>query len=118
LREYFFQAVANSSWSNVGYLVALDIRKSPSADKILKELGILSNLYGIGVISLDSENLYDYSSHEILFLAKEKTEIDFAMINRLYEVNKDFKKYINSINIAYKTGKLDARDFDFDKNLE
>ena len=44
LREYYFQAVSNSSWANEGYLVALNIDKN---DKELMEL--------IG--SLNSKNL-------------------------------------------------------------
>jgi hypothetical protein len=30
LREYYFQAVSNSSWANEGYIVALDIDEDES----------------------------------------------------------------------------------------
>lgn len=42
LREYYFQAVSNSSWANEGYIVALDIDEDES---FLAELKRLNNAY-------------------------------------------------------------------------
>ena len=52
IREVFFQAVSNSSWANLGYLVASKI-EGPDT---MKELRMLSSLHGIGFIQLDTEN--------------------------------------------------------------
>ena len=46
-REYFFQAVSNSSWANEGYLVAANIAED---DELLNELERLSTSFGIGLI--------------------------------------------------------------------
>ena len=54
LREYYFQAVSNSSWANEGYSVALDIDED---DSFLAELKRLNNAFGIGVIKLNAENI-------------------------------------------------------------
>lgn len=54
LREYYFQAVSNSSWANEGYIVALDIDED---DSFLAELKRLNNAFGIGVIKLNAENI-------------------------------------------------------------
>ena len=52
LREYFFQAVSNSSWANYGYIIAADIDEDSSFQY---ELNRLSRAFGIGVIKLDIE---------------------------------------------------------------
>ena len=54
LREYYFQAVSNSSWANEGYIVALGIDED---DSFLAELKRLNNAFGIGVIKLNAENI-------------------------------------------------------------
>lgn len=47
LKEYFFQALSNSSWANYGYLVAFDINED-----IMEEMERLNRSFGIGVIKL------------------------------------------------------------------
>ena len=93
VREYFFQAVSNSSWANFGYLVACEIN-----DESLKELQILSSLHGIGFIKLNIRKSLD---SQIIIPAQEKREIDWNIVNRL-EKNKDFQNYIALIKSAYK----------------
>ena len=93
VREYFFQAVSNSSWANLGYLVACEIN-----DESLKELQILSSLHGIGFIKLNIRKSLD---SQIIIPAQEKREIDWNIVNRL-EKNKDFQNYIALIKSAYK----------------
>ena len=51
LREYFFQAVSNSSWANEGYLVALEYDEDES---FMSELKRLNNAFGIGIIQLNA----------------------------------------------------------------
>ncbi len=53
-KEYFFQAVSNSSWANEGYLVALDIMQD---DSFVDALQKLSQSFGIGIIHLDAKNI-------------------------------------------------------------
>lgn len=91
LREYFFQAVSNSSWANEGYLVAL---KYSNESDLLDEMRRLNNAFGIGFIKLNSENV---EQSEILLPAKCSNEVDWETINRLTEENPDFEKFIDSI---------------------
>ncbi len=53
LREYYFQAVSNSSWAHEGYLVALQITEDP---ELIDEMRRLNNAFGIGIIRLDPEH--------------------------------------------------------------
>ena len=77
LRECYFQAVSNSSWANEGYLVASEIKKTP---EFLKELGILNNSFGIGLIKL---NLEAPQNSEIIINAKPREKIDIDVLNKL-----------------------------------
>ncbi|CEO18059.1 hypothetical protein RMONA_08575 [Rickettsia monacensis] len=89
VRESFFQALSNSSWAHYGYLVA------PILDEIRSdtrhELEMLCIRHGIGFILINMEFPED---SEILILAREKSEIDWNMANRLAEENKDFENYL------------------------
>jgi uncharacterized protein len=69
VREYYFQAVSNSTWANYGYLVAVKIK----ADA-MTELRLLNELHGIGVILLDPANPADNATIEIP--ARERHEVD------------------------------------------
>lgn len=77
-REYYFQAVSNSSWANEGYLVALDIDESDEELTMLMTKTALS--FGIGVLSLDSENI---DQSKIIAPAKFKELLDFSLIDEL-----------------------------------
>jgi hypothetical protein len=88
IREFFFQAVSNSSWANEGYLVAATISKE---DEFTDELKRLSASFGIGIIELD---IGEPDSTEILFPAKFKTELDWDTINKLAEENSDFRDFL------------------------
>lgn len=105
LREYFFQAVSNSSWANQGFLVAGELKAS---DKLFAELKMLSTLHGIGFILLNKENP---SESQILLPAKEKTEPDWVSINRLVNENSDFEEFITSLKIYYDSGEINKRDW-------
>ena len=104
IREAFFQAVSNSSWANFGYLVAYKID-----DDSFKELRILSSLHGIGFIQLDIENP---SQSKIMIPAKERTEIDWNIANRLAKENKDYEVYIKRIKEFCMTGEIKPFEWD------
>lgn len=102
LKEYYFQALSNSSWANFGYLVAYEIDES-----LFDEMERLNNAFGIGIIRLQAKD----DSTQILFPAKEH-ELDFATINKLCSINCDFNEFISKVTKVmrspseYKTGTL------------
>ncbi|WP_108649678.1 COG2958 family protein [Dongshaea marina] len=98
VRQCFFQAVSNSSWANLGYLVTTGLR-----DGVEPELQMLSALHGIGVILLNSEEPYE---SQILIPARERSSVDWQSVNRIVAENRDFHHYIEQIGIYYQTGKL------------
>jgi len=102
VRRAFFQAVSNSSWANLGYLVASEID-----DRVWSELHILSQLHGIGVIELNTE---DPSTSDVL-PAHEKPSLDWKSINRLAKENSDFRVFLENIDDFLKTGKVKEPDF-------
>jgi hypothetical protein len=108
LREFYFQAVSNSSWANEGYLVTLRIADDSS---LFDELRRLNNAFGIGIIKLNAE---DIEQSEILFPAKEKAIVDWDTINRLAEENTNFKDFISDITEDIKLGKVKSN---YDKIL-
>ncbi|CAB3665260.1 hypothetical protein LMG1866_00774 [Achromobacter ruhlandii] len=105
VRECFFQAVSNSSWSNFGYLVAAEI----GGQDTLKELRLLFAAHGIGFIKLDLDNPVD---SQVLIPARERDEIDWDMANRLATENRDFLDYVKLVKQFYQTG--EARRVDWD----
>ena len=90
-KEYFFQAVSNSSWANEGYLVALSVPKDGEFREALQKL---SQSFGIGIILLDAANL---SQSEILSPAKYKKQMDYAVMYELAEKNRDFSQFLTTI---------------------
>ncbi|GAB3939291.1 COG2958 family protein [Larkinella terrae] len=106
VREVFFQAVSNSSWANLGYLVAAEIE----GRETIKELLMLTSLHGIGVIRLNADNP---AESEILIPAKERSDVDWNTANRLVKENRDFINYIELVRQFYQTGNLKNRDWDY-----
>ena len=104
VRECFFQAVSNSSWADVGYLVAEQIN-----DEALKELRMLSAAHGIGVIRLDTT---EPAESEVLLPARQRAGIDWDSVNRLAMENKDFLDYIKLVKQFYQTGEARTSDWD------
>ncbi|OQW93778.1 MAG: HrgA protein [Beggiatoa sp. IS2] len=111
LREYFFQAVSNSSWANEGYLVAININEDPT---FRDELRRLNNAFGIGIIKLNTENVFE---SEILFPASIKQSIDWDTVNRLANENSDFSDFLKFITEDCKLGKIKSQ-YDKVLNLE
>ncbi|WP_250277747.1 HTH domain-containing protein [[Clostridium] colinum] len=103
LREYYFQAVSNSSWANEGYLVVLKMSKE---ECLIDELRRLNNAFGIGIIELNPENIYE---SEIILPAKEKVNLDWDTIDRLVCENNDFKDFINNILEDIKLKKIKSK---------
>lgn len=92
LREYYFQAVSNSSWAHEGYLVAPNIDDTP---EFRNDLSRLVNAFGIGIIKL---NLSDIKESEVLYPARTKEHLDWATIDRLIKKSDEFKKFVERIN--------------------
>ncbi len=88
LREYYFQAVSNSSWDNEGYLVALKID-----EEVIEEIRRLANSFGIGLIKLDAENIEE---GQIIVPATNKKQLDIDAMDRLAGENK-----IKKVNSKY-----------------
>jgi hypothetical protein len=88
LREYFFQAVSNSSWAHEGYLVAVEIDPAP---EFRDELRRLSQSFGIGVIQIDVESAID---SEIIFPATPRVDLDWEAIDRVARINPDFALFV------------------------
>ena len=103
LRQAYFQAVSNSSWGNEGYLVTLNIDDDPS---LLDEIRRLNNAFGIGLIKLNAENVYE---SEIIFPARINSEIDWDTVNRLATENSDFSAFLKIIGEDCKLGKVKSR---------
>lgn len=109
LREYFFQAVSNSSWANEGYLVA---PKISSNSDFLDDLQRLSNAFGIGVIKLDIEHA---EQSGILFQARARDVLDWSTVDRLSSINPDFRDFLTGIS---NTAKIHTVSGSYDKILE
>lgn len=110
LRESYFQAVSNSSWANEGYLVASEIDRS---DEFMAEIRRLSNSFGIGLILLDINNPDD---SEILLEARQKDILDIEMINKISQINNNFKEFLSRIKTDLNSKEI--RKEKFDKILE
>lgn len=106
LREAFFQAVSNSSWANEGYLVAANISHN---EEFRTELERLSASFGIGVIALDVD---DPDSSCVIYAARHKNELDWDSINKLAEINPDFKKFLADVAAVLQTSRVYESEFD------
>ena len=106
LREYYFQAVSNSSWANEGYLVALNYADDP---ELQEEMLRLNNAFGIGFIKLNPESI---EQSEILFPAEYNEAVDWDTVDKLSETNPEFNKFIKSAvsDIAGKKVHLEEYD--------
>jgi uncharacterized protein len=105
-REYFFQAVSNSSWANESYLVTSSVQQQ---DDLLSELERLSASFGIGVIFLD---LTDIDSSTVLFPARSKDYLDWETMNKLCEQNNDFATFIADVQRDYTGKKIHSSEYD------
>lgn len=84
LKEYFFQALSNSSWANYGYLVAFDI-----SEDVMEEMARLNRSFGIGVIKVSP-----YTDDTTILYPARKNELDYYTIDKLCRINSDFKNFV------------------------
>ena len=103
LRQYYFQAVSNSSWAHEGYLVAAKIAEDSD---LIDELRRLNNAFGIGLIRLNRESL---DESEILFQSQPKPELDWNTINRLIEENPNFKQFMIDVEEDLQLRKIKGK---------
>ena len=100
LKEYYFQALSNSSWANYGYLVAFEINEA-----LKEEMSRLNSAFGIGIIQLNT------SDYTILFRAKEHP-LDYNTIDKLNKNNPNFQEFMKKLSkvlLASKDYTDDAR---------
>lgn len=93
LKQYYFQALSNSSWANYGYLVAFDINEN-----LMDEMERLNNAFGIGIIHMQA------TDSKILFPAQKK-QLDFVTIEKLNSINKDFNIFISKLSKVINASK-------------
>jgi len=106
LRESYFQAVSNSSWANEGYLVTAEIDPD---DEFMDEIKRLSNSFGIGLIKLDINNP---DSSEIIYPARQKEIIDIETMNKISQINPDFKEFLKRIKIDLNSKEIRKEKYD------
>ena len=93
LKQYYFQALSNSSWANYGYLVAFEI-----SEGLDEEMERLNNAFGIGIILMQA------SESIILYPAKAK-ELDYRTIEKLNNMNTDFCSFITKLSKVLNASK-------------
>lgn len=84
LKEYYFQALSNSSWANYGYLVAFEIN-----EELMEEMERLNRSFGIGVILLSP-----YTGETKVVFQARKNELDYYTIDKLCRINDSFKEFV------------------------
>ena len=85
LKEYFFQALSNSSWAIYGYLVSFVI-----SEDVEEEMVRLNRAFGIGVIELSP-----FSDATRIRYQARKNELDYHTIDKLCRINQDFRDFIS-----------------------
>lgn len=93
LKQYYFQALSNSSWANFGYLVAFEINED-----LDEEMARLNNAFGIGIILMQAND------SRILYPAKEKA-LDYNTIEKLNNLNPDFCEFIKKLSKVMNASK-------------
>lgn len=93
LKQYYFQALSNSSWANYGYLVAFEINED-----LDEEMARLNNAFGIGVIQMQVDGT------KVLYPAKENA-LDYNTIEKLNNLNKDFCEFIGKLTKVINASK-------------
>lgn len=118
LKQYYFQALSNSSWANYGYLVAFEINED-----LDEEMARLNNAFGIGIILMQAND------SKTLFPAREKA-LDYNTIEKLNNLNPDFCEFIKKLSKVMNASKdytTDAKNsfekicdkiFDSDEELD
>ena len=98
VRQSYFQAVSNSSWSNFGYVVAETVEIDARV-----ELEMLHSLHGIGLIQLDRKEPLE---SQVLVPARERENVDWATCNRIAKENSDFRRFTRLVYESHLTGNV------------
>ncbi|MBR5174540.1 MAG: hypothetical protein IKW89_01260 [Bacteroidales bacterium] len=93
LKQFYFQALSNSSWANFGYLVAFEINED-----LDEEMARLNNAFGIGIILMQAND------SKILYPAREKA-LDYNTIEKLNNLNTDFCEFIKKLSKVMNASK-------------
>ena len=93
LKQYYFQALSNSSWANFGYLVAFEINED-----LDEEMNRLNNAFGIGIIRMQAID------SKVLYSAREKA-LDYNTIEKLNNLNPDFCEFIKKLSKVMNASK-------------
>lgn len=104
VRECFFQTLSNSAWSHHSYLAAGEINS-----KAMPELRLLCASHGVGLIQIDSD---DPTNSQILIPARQKADIDWNLLSRLADENKDAKIFVKAVRDFHLTGETAKRLWD------
>lgn len=75
----------------------------------MNELERLSSSFGIGLIKLD---LDDIDSSSVVFHSSKKKELDWETMNKLCEINSDFKKFIQDVKIDFDSKRIHKSEYD------
>jgi uncharacterized protein len=105
VREVYFQALSNSAWANLGYLVAAEI----SGKGTIEELRLLSAQHGIGVIQLATA---EASESLILIQAELRSSVDWTAASRLCGENTDAEKVFDQVRIYHQSGSVNEQFWD------
>ncbi len=93
LKQYYFQALSNSSWANFGFLVAFEVNED-----LEEEMARLNNAFGIGIILMQAND------SKILYPAREKA-LDYNTIEKLNNLNPDFCEFIKKLSKVMNASK-------------
>lgn len=107
LREYYFQAVSNSSWSNEGYLVTAYLDESNL--ELMNEIKRLVGAFGIGIIKLD---ILNPEKSSILYAARRKDVLDGETMNKLYSMNPNYQSFIQDIGKSLQINHIITNQWD------
>ena len=76
--------------------------------KVEEELRLLSALHGIGVIVLHVDNP---SESDIFLPSRQRTSVDWQMVDRIVQENEDFRDYIELVSTYFQTGRVPSREW-------
>lgn len=104
VRESFYQTLSNSAWAHFAYLVAAEIDTNA-----IPELRLLCSAHNVGLINLNNEQ----PSESIVEIpAVKRIDIDWDLLNRLADENKDAKRFVKLVRDFHLTGETNKKLWD------
>ncbi len=104
-REYYFQAISNSSWAHESYLVAEKINTQDN--ELMDLLKRLHTSFGIGVILL---NVQEMHKSQVLLSARYRDNLDHAMLAELSKNSPDFRDFLNALILYHEAIKANMSE--------